>query len=276
MTIDKIKILSSDTLSYSFFFDQVTVLKKISAISISDRKGMRKKNIDSTTLIANFGLENDAHGGDWHRQVSFLAEESIQTMMDKGLDVTAGNFAENLTTEGVDLTKVDVGTHVNVGQTELIISQLGKICHTPCAIYHQAGDCVMPREGIFAVVKKGGDIKVGDSVSILDQHSSSAAIISNGETGAQELKPALEKAFSPAFVRFDIINTKKGGALGAIIEDLASTQKTQDIVVLDLSGELGLALAGIPASQEADGIYRYKSSTIYHCRSISAPYPWEK
>lgn len=237
---------------------------------------MRKKNIDSTTLITNFGLENDAHGGDWHRQVSFLAEESIQTMRDKGLDVTAGNFAENLTTEGVDLTKVDVGTHVSIGQTELIISQLGKICHTPCAIYHQAGDCVMPREGIFAVVKKGGDIKIGDSIEILTQYSHSAAIISNGETDAQQLKPVLEKAFSPAFVRLDTINNKKGGTLGAIIEDLASTQKTTNIAILDISGELGLALAGIPASKEADNIYRYKNSTIYHCRSISSPYPWDK
>lgn len=251
-------------------------MKKISAISISDRKGMRKKNIAATRLIADFGLENDAHGGNWHRQVSFLAEESIQTMRDKGLDVTAGNFAENLTTEGVDLTKITVGTHVSVGDTELIISQLGKICHTPCAIYHQAGDCVMPREGIFAVVKKGGDIRVGDSVAILKQHSHSAAIISKGESQAQELKPIVEKAFSPAFIRLDTINNKKGGTLASIIEDLVSTQKTKDIVILDSSGELGLALSGIPANREAENVFSFKESRIYHCRNISSPYPWEK
>lgn len=237
---------------------------------------MRKKNIDSTNLITDFGLKDDAHGGDWHRQVSFLAEESIQTMRDKGLDVTAGNFAENITTEGVDLTKVDVGTHITLGDTELIISQLGKICHTPCAIYHQAGDCVMPREGIFAVVKQGGAIKVGDNLSILDKHSNSAAIIGNGEAETKELKPLIEKAFSPAFIRLDTINLKKGGTLGAIIEDLTSTQKTKDIVILDTTGELGLALASLPVEKETDFTYSYKESTIYHCRTIASPFPWDK
>ena len=129
---------------------------KIKAISISDRKGMRKKNIESTQLIADFGLKDDAHAGKWHRQVSFLAEESIETMRAKGLDVVAGNFAENITTEGLDLTSIRVGTHLKIGESELVISQLGKICHTRCAIYHQAGDCVMPREGIFGVIVQGG------------------------------------------------------------------------------------------------------------------------
>lgn len=253
----------------------MNVVKKISAISISDRKGMRKKNIDSVKLIEDFGLENDAHGGDWHRQVSFLAEESIQTMRDKGLDVTAGNFAENLTTEGVDLTTIEVGTHLTVGDTELIISQLGKICHTPCAIYHQAGDCVMPREGIFAVVCKGGDIKVGDSVAILDKHSQSAAIVSSEKDIAEEFQGAVKDAFSPAFIRSDTINNKKGGTLAAIIEDLVVTQKTKDIVILDPSGELGLALAGIPAQQNSQHVYQYNGSTLYHCRTITGPFPWE-
>ena len=133
-------------------------MKVIKAISISDRKGVRKKNIDSVLLRENFGLENDAHGGDWHRQVSFLAQESINFMREKGLDVVAGNFAENITTEGIDLVALKVGTHLQIGTTELVISQLGKICHNRCAIYHQAGDCVMPREGIFGVVLKGGEI----------------------------------------------------------------------------------------------------------------------
>lgn len=114
-----------------------------------------EKNIEATTLIAGFGLKDDAHGGDWHRQVSFLAEESIEFMRQKGLNVVAGNFAENITTQGLHLTELEVGTHITIGDAELIISQLGKICHTPCAIYHQAGDCVMPREGIFAVVIQG-------------------------------------------------------------------------------------------------------------------------
>lgn len=231
---------------------------------------MRKKNIEATTLIEGFGLENDAHGGDWHRQVSFLAEESIQTMRDKGLDVVAGNFAENLTTEGVDLTTVGVGTHITIGDTELIISQLGKICHTPCAIYHQAGDCVMPREGIFGVVVKGGNIKVGDPLTILDKHSQSAAIVSNADDDTKEIKATIEKTLSPAFIRLDTINNKKGGTLGAIIEDLTSTQKTKDIIILDTTGELGLALTGLPIEQQGDNTYHYRGSTIYHCRNSSS------
>ena len=147
---------------------------KITAISVSDRKGIRKKNVESSKLIENFGLENDAHGGKWHRQVSFLAQESINSMRDKGLDVVAGNFAENITTEGIDLPKLPVGTHISLGKTEVIISQLGKVCHHKCAIFYQAGDCVMPREGIFAIVKKGGEIQVNDPITILQHVSSSA------------------------------------------------------------------------------------------------------
>ncbi|MBM9531821.1 MOSC domain-containing protein, partial [Desulfoprunum benzoelyticum] len=130
----------------------------VKAISISDRKGIRKNNIASGELLAGFGLAGDAHGGDWHRQVSLLAQESIETMRAGGLDVVAGNFAENITTKGIDLTTLPVGTHLMIGETELVVSQLGKICHHRCAIYHQAGDCVMPREGLFAVVRKGGII----------------------------------------------------------------------------------------------------------------------
>ena len=113
----------------------------VKAISISDRKGIRKNNIDVGELLVDFGLAGDAHGGDWHRQVSLLAQESIDTMRARGLDVVAGNFAENITTEGIDLSALPVGTHLMVGETELVVSQLGKICHHRCAIYHQAGDC---------------------------------------------------------------------------------------------------------------------------------------
>ena len=152
-------------------------MKTIKAISISDRKGIRKENKSTTQLIKDFGLENDAHGGKWHRQVSFLAQESINTMREKGLDVVAGNFAENITTEGLDLVPLGVGKHLQIGEAEIVISQLGKICHNRCAIFHQAGDCVMPREGIFGVVLKGGKIKTGDQIEILTQTSRSAAII---------------------------------------------------------------------------------------------------
>ncbi len=244
---------------------------KIKAISISNRKGIRKINIDATTLIANFGLENDAHGGRWHRQVSFLAQESIDSMRAKGLDVVAGNFAENITTENLDLTSLEVGRHINIGQTELVISQLGKICHSRCAIYHQAGDCVMPREGIFAVVLVGGSISVGNEITLGTKISPSAAIIGNKkseETEGSDLRKLVDRKFTPAFIRFDTITTKEGGSLTAILDDLTCTQKTTNIVVFDPSGELGLALAGYERKDTGQNSYQRCCSTIFYCRSL--------
>lgn len=243
----------------------------IKAISISDRKGIRKKNINSVRLLTDFGLENDAHGGKWHRQVSFLAEESIETMRQKGLDVVAGNFAENITTEGLDLTKLQVGTHLTIGDTELAISQLGKICHTRCAIYHQAGDCVMPREGIFAVVLKGGHIEVGDRLRIEKKISESAAIIGSREsekTYGESIRHLINNRFSPVFIRFDTPTTKEGGNFGAILDDLALTQKISNIIVFDPSGNLGLNLAGLPSKEDSHNRFQKGESEIFYCRDI--------
>lgn len=221
-------------------------MQRVKAISISDRKGVRKKNIDSVRLIEDFGLENDAHGGKWHRQVSFLAEESIETMRDKGLKVVAGNFAENITTEGLDLCSLEVGTHIKVGVTELIISQLGKVCHNPCAIYHQAGDCVMPREGIFGVVITGGEIEVGDEVEVLDKHSGSVAVVGSRETEklhGEELVEMVRKKWQPGFVRFDTLKQQEDN-LQPVLDDLAGAQRVDHIVVFDPSGKHSLTMAG--------------------------------
>jgi len=244
---------------------------KIKAISISDRKGIRKKNIDSTKLIPHFGLEDDAHAGKWHRQVSFLAEESIETMRAKGLDVVAGNFAENITTEGLDLTSLRVGTHMVIGKSELVISQLGKICHARCAIYHQAGDCVMPREGIFGVVLHGGDIQVGDSIAILDKVSEAAAIISSKDTETNwgdELRRLITEKCKPAFIRFDAISEKEGGSLSAILLDLTTTQRIKNIIIFDPSGSLGLTLASLGCQQKGPNHFEMNGSTIDYCRTI--------
>ncbi|HBX22817.1 MAG TPA: MOSC domain-containing protein [Desulfotomaculum sp.] len=141
----------------------------IVAVCTSPRKGMRKKNIGTGQLVVEHGLENDAHAGPWHRQISLLALESVQKMRDKGLDVNPGDFAENISTVGVDLVSLPLGTHISIGAEALgEVTQIGKECHTRCAIYHQAGDCVMPREGIFIKVLKGGTIKVGDEVRVLE------------------------------------------------------------------------------------------------------------
>lgn len=142
---------------------------KIVAVCTSETKGTRKKNVGSGMLIPGHGLEGDAHAGNWHRQVSLLAIESIEKMRQKGLDVHPGDFAENLTTEGIVLVDLPVGTRLKIGaQAEGEVTQIGKVCHDRCAIYYQAGDCVMPREGIFVKVLKGGPVKVEDTVEVIE------------------------------------------------------------------------------------------------------------
>ena len=141
---------------------------KIVAVCSSEEKGTRKKNIGEGVLKVDFGLEGDAHGGDWHRMVSLLAVESIKKMQDKGLDVKPGDFAENLTTEGLELSVLPLGTKLRIGETSIgEVTQIGKVCHTRCAIFYQAGDCVMPREGIFVRLLEGGKVKVGDCIEVI-------------------------------------------------------------------------------------------------------------
>lgn len=143
---------------------------RVVAVSINFRKGVKKANIREGKLIVDYGLENDAHAGGWDRQVSLLAVESITKIRDKGLTVKPGDFAENITTEGLRLWELPVGTHLKLGRNALMrVTQIGKECHNRCAIYHQVGDCVMPREGIFAKVIKGGRIKPGDRIQICSQ-----------------------------------------------------------------------------------------------------------
>jgi MOSC domain-containing protein YiiM len=137
------------------------------AVCISEKKGERKTPVSVVELRENFGLAGDAHAGEWHRQVSLLAAESIAKMRQAGLAVNAGDFAENITTSGIELFTLPVGTRLKVGETVLEVTQIGKECHTRCAIYHQAGDCVMPKEGIFARVLCGGQGRAGDLITLL-------------------------------------------------------------------------------------------------------------
>lgn len=140
---------------------------KVIAVCISENKGERKTPVASVELRENHGIVGDAHAGEWHRQVSLLAAESIEKMRRMGLDVDSGDFAENITTQGIDLPALPVGTRLTVGETLLEVTQIGKECHTRCAIYHQAGDCVMPKEGIFARVITGGVVKPGDPIAVV-------------------------------------------------------------------------------------------------------------
>ena len=145
---------------------------KIVAVNISARKGTRKKNVGSSSLIPGLGLKEDAHAAPGSRQVSLLAQESIDKMVRLGLKVGPGDFAENITTQGLDLLSLPLGTRFRIGDHTLLeVTQIGKVCHTRCAIYYQAGDCVMPKEGIFAQVLEGGEIKVGDEVCVLGGNS---------------------------------------------------------------------------------------------------------
>jgi MOSC domain-containing protein YiiM len=141
---------------------------RIIAVSVSLKKGVKKTNVIQGLLIENHGLEKDAHAGDWHRQVSLLAIESIAKIQKKGLDVHPGDFAENITTEGITLYELPVGTRMKLGEDALVeVTQIGKECHDRCAIYKQVGDCVMPREGIFVKVLKGGNIGMADGIQVL-------------------------------------------------------------------------------------------------------------
>lgn len=147
----------------------------VTSINISDRKGIRKMPGVTGELIVGLGLAKDAHAADWHRQISLLAQESIDKMSALGLDVGPGDFAENITTVGLDLMSLPVGTELGIGQTARVeITQIGKECHDRCAIYYQAGDCVMPKEGVFAAVKVGGEIRVGDSIRVISPAEKSA------------------------------------------------------------------------------------------------------
>lgn len=139
---------------------------KIVSIAISKNRGTRKVLVHEAELIQEHGIANDAHAGSWHRQVSFLASESIEKAQRQGLNVIFGDFAENIATSGIDWTAMPIGARLALGDSALVeVTQIGKVCHNRCAIYYLAGDCIMPREGVFARVLRSGKIRVGDTIS---------------------------------------------------------------------------------------------------------------
>lgn len=141
----------------------------IKAVCISEKKGLQKKPVASVTLVPHVGIPGDAHAGDWHRQVSLLGQESVDRLQEKiSIRLFPGAFAENILCEGLELYALPVGTKLRVGTALCEVTQIGKECHADCAIRQQAGDCVMPREGIFAVVLEEGEAKAGDTVSVVE------------------------------------------------------------------------------------------------------------
>lgn len=144
-------------------------MAKVLAVNISKKKGEIKLPIDKGFFKENHGLEGDAHSGTWHRQVSLLSQESIDKMKAKGAEgLCSGNFAENITTEGITLYEIPVGTKFKIGDALMEVTQIGKECHQGCAIRNLVGDCIMPREGIFARVLESAWIKAGDEISIIE------------------------------------------------------------------------------------------------------------
>jgi MOSC domain-containing protein YiiM len=141
---------------------------RVIAVCISDRTGIPKRQIEEGVLRENWGLEGDAHAGEWHRQVSLLAIESIAKMQAAGLKVKPGSFAENLTTEGLVLYELPIGTRMRIGDALAEVTQIGKECHDKCAIYRLAGDCVMPREGIFVKILAPGTVRPGSPIELLE------------------------------------------------------------------------------------------------------------
>jgi MOSC domain-containing protein YiiM len=146
-------------------------MAKVIAVCTSEKKGTTKTPVPEITVKENFGVAGDAHADcTTHRQVSLLAEESIDKMRGKGLELNYGDFAENITTKGIDLLSLPIGTRLNVGKEVVLeMTQIGKECHADCAIRQQIGDCIMPREGIFAKVIRGGRVKAGDSIAVVDR-----------------------------------------------------------------------------------------------------------
>ncbi len=141
---------------------------EIVSIAVSKKKGTPKKPVETADLVVEHGLRGDGHAGPWHRQVSFLAAESIEKARERGLDVDFGDFAENIATRGINWLEIPIGTRMKLGAEALVeITQIGKECHARCAIYYRAGDCIMPKEGTFGKILAGGKIRRGDAIAII-------------------------------------------------------------------------------------------------------------
>ncbi len=160
---------------------------EIVAVAVSKKKGTVKSPVDEAVVEKEHGFRGDAHAGPWHRQVSLLAEESIDKARAQGLELGYGDFGENVVTRGIDLVSLGIGSRLMLGRdVEVEITQIGKVCHSKCAIYYRTGDCIMPREGVFARVLRGGTLRPGDPVAIL--HREGASVANNAcQSGAEQL-----------------------------------------------------------------------------------------
>lgn len=169
MIIGDIKLIEKKGGKSGHFVRSDLKMGKVVSVNISEKKGVVKNPVNEIELVEDFGVKGDAHAGKWHRQVSLLAEESIDKMKKMGLDhLDYGKFAENITTQGIDLPNLKIGTRMIIGEAEVEVTQIGKECHGGCEIKRLVGDCVMPREGIFVKVLKGGKVRVGDDIIVIE------------------------------------------------------------------------------------------------------------
>lgn len=160
----------------------------VRAVCISEKRGTEKVNVNSAVFIENYGIENDAHAGNWHRQVSLLSYDKVEEFNQKGGDAIPGAFGENLLVDGIDFRSLPVGTYLHCGDVVLKITQIGKECHSHCSIYKRVGDCIMPREGVFAKVIKGGIISNGDIITVelpQDDALLTAAVVTLSDKGSR-------------------------------------------------------------------------------------------
>jgi len=238
------------------------------AVCISEAKGTQKQNIKTCFLKCNWGLENDAHGGNWHRQVSLLSYDKVKEFNQSGANVSHGDFGENLLVEGINLAALPVGTLIKCGGTLLEVTQIGKECHDRCQIYHKMGDCIMPREGIFAKVLKEGQVSVGDAVGVV----LSAAVVTLSDKGAAgERHDASGKIITKMLtdagyvVKSQILLPDEQKTIENTLIELCDTVKAQLIVttggtglsVRDVTPEATLAVAEriVPGIAEAMRTY---------------------
>lgn len=201
----------------------------VQAVCISNIRGIQKRDVQSAGIRIGWGVENDAHGGDWHRQVSLLSYEKIQEFNRLGAGVKHGDFGENLVVEGIDFRSLPVGTLLQCGGAVLEITQIGKECHTHCQIYHKMGDCIMPREGVFARVVQEGSISAGDRMEVIVQtrrpYAAVVTLSDKGSRGEREDKsgPLITQMLAKA---------------GYLVEDqilLPDDQKRLEEALVDLS-----------------------------------------
>ena len=221
---------------------------KVLAVCISEKKGIQKTQVEEVKLVEDFGIENDAHAGKWHRQVSLLSFEKIEAFRAKGAEVDFGAFGENLVVEGFDLSKIPVGTQFRIGDVLLELTQIGKECHSHCAIYKVMGDCIMPREGVFTKVLKGGIVKPGDTVEqfALDpDRPFTAAVVTLSDKGARGERedksgPLIEKTLKEA--GYDVVETLLLADEKAVIEhQLIRLADQRQVNVIFTTGGTGFA-----------------------------------